>query len=194
MPSDVTTRGWSMSMPGSPLAAVPTHTMRWSNSKRSPPATTASPSMTPCSRTTRTFLRLHAASTPERILRTTSSLRAIIRVKSMVGSGTMIPKSAALRILRSRSAPASSDLVGMQPQLRHVPPSSARSMSTVSAPSCAARRAATSPAGPPPSTTTRGLTSSPAVFGSEDALRSAGCSSSAAALARQDRRASRWRC
>ena len=53
---------------------------------------------------------------------------------------------------------ASSDFVGMHPQLRQVPPSSALSTSTTSAPRCAPRSAATSPAGPPPSTTTRVLT------------------------------------
>jgi hypothetical protein len=50
---------------------------------------------------------------------------------------------------------SSSALVGMQPQLRHVPPSTgARSTTAVRSPSCAARIAATYPPVPDPITTT----------------------------------------
>src|SRR6185437_16328580 len=46
----------------------------------------------------------------------------------------------------------SSALVGMQPQLRQMPPRCSRSTTAVFIPSCAARIAATYPPGPPPST------------------------------------------
>src|SRR5260221_8652854 len=48
----------------------------------------------------------------------------------------------------------SSALVGMQPQLRQMPPKCSRSTQAVFMPSCAARIAATYPPGPPPSTIT----------------------------------------
>ena len=103
--------------------------------------TTASPSTRPSPRTTLTPLRLAAPSTPCRILRTTSSLRLHHLGKSNETSGTTRPYSSARRTRRSRSAVARSALVGMHPQLRHVPPSSARSIIVTSAPQlrCAQR-------------------------------------------------------
>ena len=88
---DVTTRGWLMSMPGSPLGSVPTQTTRWSYSRRSSPTRTAPSSTTPWPRTTRTLRRLQAASTPRRMVVTTSSLRSIIRGKSTSTSPTLSP-------------------------------------------------------------------------------------------------------
>ena len=55
-------------------------------------------------------------------------MRSIILGKSNETSGTTRPNSSARRTRRSRSAVASSDFVGMHPQLRQVPPSSARSI------------------------------------------------------------------
>ena len=156
MSFEVRTAGWSMSKPGRPDGSVPTQTTRWSKGYDSPSTTTASPSTRPWPRTTSTPLRLAAPSTPLRMRRTISSLRSIILGKSNETSGTTRPYSSARRTRRSRSAVASSDFVGMQPQFMHVPPSSARSIRVEWAPSWAARSAATSPAGPPPSTTTRG--------------------------------------
>ena len=156
MSFEVRIAGWSMSKPGRPDGSVPTQTTRWSKGYDSPSTTTASPSTRPWPRTTSTPLRLAAPSTPLRMRRTISSLRSIILGKSNETSGTTRPYSSARRTRRSRSAVASSDFVGMQPQFMHVPPSSARSIRVEWAPSWAARSAATSPAGPPPSTTTRG--------------------------------------
>ena len=102
---------------------------------RSSPTTTSSPSTRPSPRTTVTPLRLAAPSTPLRIWRTTSSLRLIIFGKSNETSGTTSPYSSARRTRRSRSAVASRAFVGMQPQFRHVPPSSARSIMVTCAPS-----------------------------------------------------------
>src|SRR3954447_13647437 len=56
--------------------------------------------------------------------------------------------------MRSKTSPErSSALVGMQPQLRQMPPRCSRSTRPVFIPSWAARMAATYPPGPPPTTT-----------------------------------------
>ncbi len=140
--------------------------------------------MTPCSRTTRTFLRLHAASTPERILRTTSSLRAIIRVKSMVGSGTMIPKSdgvadpaqqvgAGEQRLGGDAAPVEARATELGALDEHRLRAELRGAQGGDV----SRRASAQHHDP-------GAHESPAVFGSADALRSACCSVRVAAALR----------
>ena len=57
--------------------------------------------------------------------------RAMTRGKSIVGSATPSPRSPAWRMRRSVSAVCSRDLVGMQPQLRQMPPRCSRSTSAV---------------------------------------------------------------
>ena len=63
-----------------------------------------------------------------------------------------MPKSERRFALWKASEEAMRDFVGMQPQLRHVPPTSSCSMTAVWAPNWAALIAATYPPGPPPST------------------------------------------
>ena len=75
---------------------------------------------------------------------TTRSLRSRIfsRLK-LTAPDTSMPKLAACRTCSSLSAVATSVLVGMQPQFRQVPPTSAASMTVTCAPCWAARIAAT---------------------------------------------------
>src|SRR6187402_207870 len=78
---------------------------------------------------------------------------------SMVGLTSAFPKlmphSDASCAIFSACACSRSALVGMQPQLRHVPPSTGcRSTTATVRPSCAARMAATYPPVPEPITTT----------------------------------------
>ena len=56
---------------------------------------------------------------------------------------TEIPKESACLMRPKNSEVRSSALVGMQPQLRHMPPMFSRSTTAVLRPSCAARIAAT---------------------------------------------------
>jgi hypothetical protein len=73
----------------------------------------------------------------------TARERAITRVKSTRSSPTSSPNSFASAIAWRSSAVRSSALVGMQPQLRQIPPSASRSTSAVLSPSWRARIAAT---------------------------------------------------
>jgi hypothetical protein len=89
------------------------------------------------------FLRNRNA-TPFEIFSETSRLRLTIAARSgRTVPSRMIPNSWARWNSSRTSAERSSALVGMQPQLRQMPPSSARSTHAVLRPSWAARMAAT---------------------------------------------------
>jgi hypothetical protein len=102
----------------------------------------------PCSHVTLFFLKRN--STPLAIFSTIASLRDCIFATSTLAPVTLIPWSARwCETFSYSSEEASSALDGMQPTLRHVPPSlrSPRaffqpSMQAVLKPSCAARMAA----------------------------------------------------
>ena len=73
--------------------------------------------------------------------------------KLMVTRSTSTPISLpCVLICSTSSAECSRHLVGMQPTFRQVPPRYCFSITVTSAPSCAARMAATYPPGPPPIT------------------------------------------
>ncbi len=82
----------------------------------------------------------------------TSRLRRITWVKSSCGCAIVIPNSSNVRRFCQTSAFLSKALVGIQPQFRHIPPSSAFSTNATFIPSWAARIAATYPPGPDPMT------------------------------------------
>ncbi len=87
--------------------------------------------------------------TPLFIVEATVLSRATIFCQSgLISPSTVMPNDAALLQSAYTCALLTSALVGMQPQLRHTPPMSARS--TTRRPSCAARMAATYPPGPLP--------------------------------------------
>ena len=103
-----------------------------------PPRNVAVPQMT----STPFFLRRKP--TPVLSSRATSRERSSMTLRSSVGApGTTTPKLAASPTSWKISAERSSALVGMQPQLRQMPPRCACSTTAVRRPSCAARMAAT---------------------------------------------------
>ena len=93
-------------------------------------------------------------STPETSSFTTRDLFAKSPAGSISTGPPEMPRPFPSRTRSSRCAAPCSAFVGMQPQLRHVPPSDSFSMRQTFAPSCAARIAAGYPAGPPPRTAT----------------------------------------
>ena len=87
---------------------------------------------------------LNRNSTPPASFSETARLRPMILLQSkLIGPCTTTPISPACWTARIVSADLSSALVGMQPQLRQMPPARSRSMQAVLNPSCAPRIAAT---------------------------------------------------
>ena len=101
------------------------------------------PASVACPATTCTLRALSRWATPSRSCVVAASLRAMKAAKSSPTSPTCTPYSAARRASCRRAAPATIALVGMQPRLRQVPPISRASTTVTSAPSWAARPAAT---------------------------------------------------
>src|SRR5690554_5454691 len=87
----------------------------------------------------------------------TPLLRWIISPKLALTSPTEMPYSAEWLIYSKTCALLSNALVGIQPQLRQIPPSSAASMTAVFKPNCEAQITATYPPGPLPTTITSNL-------------------------------------
>ncbi len=102
------------------------------------------PSRRPRPATISTLRCLSMCSTPPRSCSTDACLWAIIAATSRRGgAASSTPNSPPRRASRSLAAVATSAFVGTQPRLRQVPPISRASTSVTSAPSCAARSAAT---------------------------------------------------
>src|SRR5690349_9813858 len=89
-------------------------------------------------------------STPSRSPITILSLRALTAVMSTLISPVPIPYSAARRARRAAYALATRVLVGMQPELTHVPPTSLRSITATVWPASVSRPASGGPAWPAP--------------------------------------------
>src|SRR5665647_1269707 len=99
------------------MTASPSKTLPSSRVRRPGPASVARPATTS---TLRAFMRW---ATPSRRSSATASLRAMKAGKSSVTSPVRTPKAGASCAARRRAAPATMALVGTQPRLRQVPPS-----------------------------------------------------------------------
>src|SRR5262245_45666333 len=98
---------------------------------------------------------LHSPSSPPVRLATMPSRHAAIFFMSICAPVTVMPMFSACLICSNISAAEIIALEGMQPRMRHVPPSRLSfSMRTTSLPRSAARNAAAYPPTPPPITTT----------------------------------------
>jgi hypothetical protein len=145
----VITRSPSSLKSGGTQALAPEATMMWSAvSSAFPPSLSAmttrfGPASLAVPRTISTWRPCSSVLTPPVSCFTTFCLRSSIQPQLTRGSPTSMPNSFARRICSSRCAETIHALVGMQPQLRHVPPSSSFSTTAVLSPSCAARIAAT---------------------------------------------------
>ena len=137
-------------MPGSAAGLLPVAiSTRFACSRRGAPSPVTSTSWADTSRPTpamrSTLFFLNSPSTPRVSSFTTCPLRAIIAGRSSDTPATFTPCAAMPCAAISKcSLESSSALLGMQPTLRHVPPSDGYfSMHAVRIPNCAARIAAT---------------------------------------------------
>ena len=109
---------------------------------RSPAASTVSASTKRASPRSRWMLGLEMSdSTPSRNCLTTARLRSITAGKSSVKATSLIPKASASAKSLTIAAVRQRAFVGMHPSLRHVPPTSPRSISATLSPRRAASRA-----------------------------------------------------
>ncbi len=89
-----------------------------------------------------TLFALNSWFTPPTFAFTTLSAKAATPSRSTSAFGTLRPSAPACSIWREISPTCNSAFVGMQPQLRHTPPTSSRSKQTTLFPSCPSRIAA----------------------------------------------------
>src|SRR5579872_5049011 len=146
-------------MPGSCRARAPVASTMWADFSMAtglPSFSTASvclpASLAEPSNTVILFLRIKCATPEDNCLAMARERFTTLSISKRDSTGAK-PKSGRWCSRWLISDVRSSALVGMQPQLRHMPPSWSRSTMAVFMPSCAARMAATYPPGPPPTMT-----------------------------------------
>ena len=139
-------RSPSISRPGMERARAPVARMMLGDSRTRPPGSTAtrpgaSSRPSPCTRSILFFFSKPWMPFTSRC--ETWRLRWMATAKSTCRLSKVKPNSLPRSSRLITSALRSSDLVGMQPQLRQTPPTSSRSTTAVRRPSCAARMPAT---------------------------------------------------